>query len=213
MQDDSRKGAARQAEPFGGDTIEGRMRGRIRETIEAIVEEELEAALGAEKSARVGTTRQGYRHGTRERTLTTSLGPTTFGMPRARLVTAAGTTTEWRSTTVARYQRRTARVDEALLGVYLSRHEHATAEGRAGAAASRRSAVEGCDLAVGWPAARRLRDVAEPGFGRGGYPLSLSRWLVPESADRPASRARAGAGDAGRARGWPSGRPRPPACR
>lgn len=120
MQDDSRKGAARQAEPFGADTIEGRMRGRIRETIEAIVEEELATALGAEKSARVGATRHGYRHGTRERTLTTSLGPATFGMPRARLVTAAGRTTEWRSTTVARYQRRTARVDEALLGVYLA---------------------------------------------------------------------------------------------
>jgi putative transposase len=40
-------------------------------------------------------------------------------MPRARLVTAAGTTTEWRSTTAARGQRRTARRDEALLGVYL----------------------------------------------------------------------------------------------
>jgi transposase-like protein len=120
MQDDSRKGAVRQAEPVGADTIEARMRGRIRETIEAIVEEELEAALGAGKSARVGASRQGYRHGTRARTLTTSLGPTTFGMPRARLLTAAGTTTEWRSTTVARYQRRTARVDEALLGVYLA---------------------------------------------------------------------------------------------
>jgi transposase-like protein len=120
MQDDSRKGAVRQAEAMGPDSIEARMRTRVRETIEAIVEEELEAALGAEKSARVGTTRQGYRHGTRERTLTTSLGPTTFSMPRARLVTGEGSTTEWRSTTVARYQRRTARVDEALLGVYLA---------------------------------------------------------------------------------------------
>lgn len=41
------------------------MRGRIRETIEAIVEEELEAALGAEKSARFGVPRRGYRHGMR----------------------------------------------------------------------------------------------------------------------------------------------------
>jgi hypothetical protein len=48
------------------------MRIRIRETIEAIVDEELEAALGAEKSARVGSARQGYRHWSRERTLTTS---------------------------------------------------------------------------------------------------------------------------------------------
>jgi transposase-like protein len=120
MQDDNRKSVARQAEALGPDTIEVRMRTRIRETIEAIVEEELEAALGAERSARVGAVRQGYRHGTRDRTLTTSLGPTTFALPRARLVTAGGVTTEWHSATVARYQRRTARVDEALLGVYLA---------------------------------------------------------------------------------------------
>ena len=88
--------------------------------IDAIVEEELEAALGAAESARVGSVRQGYRHGTRERTLTTSLGPTTFAMPRARLRTAAGTTAEWRSELVPRYQRRSERVDEAILGVYLS---------------------------------------------------------------------------------------------
>jgi hypothetical protein len=31
-----------------------------------------------------------------------------------------GMTAEWRNTTVARYQRRTTRVDEALLGVYLA---------------------------------------------------------------------------------------------
>lgn len=41
-------------------------------------------------------------------------------MPRARVRAADGTTAEWRSATVARYQRRTARVDEALLGVYLA---------------------------------------------------------------------------------------------
>jgi transposase-like protein len=120
MQDDSKKGTGRQAAAYGPDTIEGRMRLRIRETIEAIVEEELEAVLGAEKSARVGAARQGYRHGSRERTLTTSLGPATFTMPRGRLVAEDGTSREWRSTTVARYQRRTARVDEALLGVYLA---------------------------------------------------------------------------------------------
>jgi transposase-like protein len=118
--DDSRKGALRQADVLGPDTIEARLRTRIRATIEAIVEEELEAALGAEKSARVGAARQGYRHGTRARTLTTSLGPTTFTMPRARVTAGDGATTEWRSTTIARYQRRTARVDEALLGVYLA---------------------------------------------------------------------------------------------
>jgi putative transposase len=72
------------------------------------------------KSARVGDTRQGYRHGTRARTLTTSLGPTTIAMPRARVRRADGTESEWRSETVRRYQRRTTRVDEAILGVYLA---------------------------------------------------------------------------------------------
>src|SRR5437867_11490759 len=63
-------------------TLETLIRRRARRLIDAIVEEELDAALGASESARVGSARQGYRHGTRERTLTTSLGPTTFAMPR-----------------------------------------------------------------------------------------------------------------------------------
>jgi len=105
---------------FGPDSIEMAMRHRIRDTIEELVKEELNAALGAPKSARVGDTRQGYRHGSRERTLTTSLGPTTIAMPRARVQQADGARTEWRSETVRRYQRRTTRVDEAILGVYLA---------------------------------------------------------------------------------------------
>jgi transposase-like protein len=105
---------------FGPDSIEQAMRLRIRETIEDLVKEELDAALGATKSARVGEQRQGYRHGTRERTLTTSLGPAPFAMPRARIQQTDGTRTEWRSDTVRRYERRTTRVDEAILGVYLA---------------------------------------------------------------------------------------------
>lgn len=101
-------------------SLETIIRHRARGLIDAIVEEELEAALGAAPSARVGTARQGYRHGTRERTLTTSLGPTTFAMPRARVTTPEGATVEWRSGLVPRYQRRSDRVDEAILGVYLS---------------------------------------------------------------------------------------------
>jgi len=105
---------------FGRDSIEQAMRQRIRDTIEELVKEELDAALGASKSARVGEQRQGYRHGTRERTLTTSVGPATFAMPRARIQRADGRRTEWRSETVRRYERRTTRVDEAILGVYLA---------------------------------------------------------------------------------------------
>jgi transposase-like protein len=83
------------------------------------VNEELEAALGASASKRVEG-RQGYRHGTRPRTVTSSLGPTTIQMPRARLHDSDGGSREWRSRTIARYQRRTARVDEAILGLYLA---------------------------------------------------------------------------------------------
>jgi transposase-like protein len=113
-------GDAKEVPTYGPDSIEMAMRLRIRDTIEVLVRQELDAALGAVRSARVGDTRQGYRHGTRERTLTTSLGPTTFAMPRARVRGAEGTHREWHSETVRRYQRRTARVDEAILGVYLA---------------------------------------------------------------------------------------------
>jgi putative transposase len=78
------------------------MRERVRATIEQIAEEELEAALGAARSARVGAQRSGYRHGTRPRTLTTSLGPTMIAMPRAR-VRGAARVREWHSETVPRY--------------------------------------------------------------------------------------------------------------
>lgn len=121
MKDSTTKQADGEERPvFGTDTIEAEMRRRVRETIEAIVKEELEAALGAGKSARVGDERSGYRHGSRERTLTTSLGPATIRMPRARIRRVDGATSEWRSETVRRYQRRTVRVDEAILGVYLA---------------------------------------------------------------------------------------------
>ena len=121
MAKDSRNRSDREGEVAEKATsLETIIRQRARGLIDAIVEEELEAVLGAAPSVRVGAARQGYRHGTRERTLTTSLGPTTFAMPRARVRTADGTMAEWRSELVPRYQRRSERVDEAILGVYLS---------------------------------------------------------------------------------------------
>jgi putative transposase len=121
MAKDSRKVSSEEAVRVEeATTLETLIRRRARGLIDAIVEEELEAALGAAESARVGAARQGYRHGTRARTLTTSLGPTTFAMPRARMRTVEGAIAEWRSELVPRYQRRSERVDEAILGVYLS---------------------------------------------------------------------------------------------
>jgi putative transposase len=114
METDSRSGWQEKG------ALEELMRERIRATIEAIVDEELAAALGASRSARVGAIRTGYRHGKRARTLTTSLGATTFAMPRARMEADNGRDYEWQSRIIQRYQRRTERVDEAILGVYLS---------------------------------------------------------------------------------------------
>jgi putative transposase len=104
----------------GKGALEDLLRERIRTTIESIVEEELEAALGATRSQRSSPVRVGYRHGKRLRTLTTSLGPPTIAMPRAGLEGEAGRRCEWRSAIIPRYQRRTGRVDEAILGMYLS---------------------------------------------------------------------------------------------
>jgi len=82
--------------------LEELLRERIRSTIESIVEEELVAALGAAPSQRSGPVRVGYRHGKRSRTLTTSLGPTTIAMPRARLEGEDGRRREWRSAIIPR---------------------------------------------------------------------------------------------------------------
>lgn len=120
MADDTKKCVLTEAKVrWTPETIETAIRERIRETIETVLEQELEAALGAEPSARVADQRRGYRHGHRPRVLTTSVGPTVVEVPRARLRTEAGST-EWHSETLPRYQRRTARVDEAILGVYLA---------------------------------------------------------------------------------------------
>src|SRR6516165_294198 len=120
MERDSRKGIEEEGFQWGPDTIEAEIRERIRAMIEAIVEEELESTLGAGKSQRVGEAQTGYRHGVRERQLTTSLGKTTIRLPRARLTGANGADSEWHSRVIPRYQRRTERVDGALLGSYLS---------------------------------------------------------------------------------------------
>lgn len=101
------------------DTLESRAREWIRGFIEGLFDEELTAALGVKRSGRVGEARRGYRHGVRPRTVTTSLGPTSFSMPRAR-VFEGKVSKEWRSEVLPRYQRRTGRVDEAILGLYLS---------------------------------------------------------------------------------------------
>jgi transposase-like protein len=98
--------------------LQGRLRDRIRAAIETTLEEELTEALGSDRHART-ITRSGYRHGATTRIITTAEGTRTLEVPRGRVRTSDGTTTEFQSTILPRYARRTREVDDALLGCYL----------------------------------------------------------------------------------------------
>src|SRR5205823_11276598 len=103
------------------DPIEAGLRDRVRELIQAMIESELEAALSRPRYARrpkeafqkadgaSGIT--GHRHGHRSRTLLGTFGRVEIAVPRARLATSEGQTTEWKSTALRAYQRRTKRAD------------------------------------------------------------------------------------------------------
>jgi transposase-like protein len=93
---------------------------RIRGAIEQAVVEELAAALGRRYERLEADDRRGYRHGTRLRTLTGPTGPVELEVPRARLRESDGTTREWRSRLVPRYERRMPEVNAAIAAVYLS---------------------------------------------------------------------------------------------
>ena len=93
------------------------LRAGVRRAIEAVLEEELLAALGADAHERTPG-RRGYRHGTVDRTVTPREGTRTLTVPRARLREPAGPLSEFQSTVLPRYARRTREVDDALLGCY-----------------------------------------------------------------------------------------------
>lgn len=95
------------------------IRSKVDEVIEQVVEEELAARLGAGPYERTDD-RVGYRNGTETRRITTPVGTRELKLPRARLFKDDGGTEEWRSKVVPRYQRRAAKVDEAILGCYLT---------------------------------------------------------------------------------------------
>lgn len=97
--------------------LQAKLRDGVRRAIETVLEEELLAALGADAHERT-TGRRGYRHGTIERTVTTREGTRTVTVPRGRLRSEAGPPTEFQSTVLPRYARRTREVDDALLGCY-----------------------------------------------------------------------------------------------
>ena len=112
------------------DPIEVGLRDRVREFIQAMIEAELEAALSRPRYARrpkeasenadgaSGIT--GHRHGHRSRSLLGTFGRVEIAVPRARLATAEGKTTEWKSTALRAYQRRTKRADSLIAGAYLA---------------------------------------------------------------------------------------------
>src|SRR5438876_7343344 len=112
------------------DPIETGLRDRVREFIHAMIEGELDMALSRPRYARhakpssgqaagaVGAT--GHRHGHRSRSLLGSFGQVEIEVPRARLNTLGGKTTEWKSQALRAYQRRTLVADALIAGTYLA---------------------------------------------------------------------------------------------
>ena len=109
------------------DPIETEVRSRVREFIEELIRGELDSVLarprygriplaGDEESAGVA----GHRHGSRTRSLTGTFGPIEIAVPRARLNTSEGKTTEWKSQALRAYQRRTLAADALIAGSYLA---------------------------------------------------------------------------------------------
>jgi putative transposase len=112
------------------DPIETGLRDRVREFIHAMIEGELDLALSRPRYARhtklpsgeaegvVGG--GGHRHGHRSRSLLGSFGQVEIEVPRARLNTPDGKTTEWKSKALRAYQRRTLVADALIAGAYLA---------------------------------------------------------------------------------------------
>jgi transposase-like protein len=109
------------------DPIETEVRARAREFIEELIRGELDAVLARPRygrsqesgdEARAGVA--GHRHGSRRRSLTGTFGPVDIAVPRARLNTSEGGTTEWRSQALRSYQRRTLAADALIAGCYLA---------------------------------------------------------------------------------------------
>lgn len=101
----------------GPDPLTAALRGEARGWIERMLHEELAAVLGGQRHERTAE-RQGYRHGTRPRTLTTSVGVVELAVPRGRVMQPDGRRAEWQSQVLPRYARRTRAVDAAFAGFY-----------------------------------------------------------------------------------------------
>jgi putative transposase len=109
------------------DPIEMGVRAQVRSFIEGLIETELETALlrpryGRPAKARDGadSVPAGHRHGHRSRSLMGTFGRVEIRVPRARLTSADGKTSEWKSKALPAYQRRTRAADALIAGAYLS---------------------------------------------------------------------------------------------
>ena len=112
------------------DPIETGLRDRAREFLQAMFEAELDEVLARSRYARRGKPSSddseermgvtGHRHGHRSRSLLGTFGRMEIAMPRARLNTRNGKTTEWKSRTLRAYQRRTLAADALIAGTYLA---------------------------------------------------------------------------------------------
>jgi transposase-like protein len=109
------------------DPIETEVRGRARQFIEELIRSELDAALdrprygrGQSAGGEERTAVTGHRHGSRTRSLTGTFGPVEIEVPRARLNSPDGKTTEWKSQALRAYQRRTLAADALIASVYLA---------------------------------------------------------------------------------------------
>jgi putative transposase len=109
------------------DPLETELRARARSFIEELIRGELDAVLARPRYRRSQVTGNeakagvaGHRHGSRKRTLTGTFGPVEIAVPRARLDAADGKTTEWRSSALRAYQRRTLAADALIASTYLA---------------------------------------------------------------------------------------------
>ena len=109
------------------DPLETELRARARGFIEELIRGELDAVLARPRYGRSQITGNeakagvaGHRHGSRRRTLTGTFGPIEIEVPRARLDAADGKTTEWRSSALRAYQRRTLAADALIASTYLA---------------------------------------------------------------------------------------------
>ena len=108
------------------DPIETEVRGRARQFIEELIRGELDEALARPRYGRskaAGDEERcvvGHRHGSRKRSLTGTFGPVEIDVPRARLNTPEGRTTEWKSQALRAYQRRTLAADALIASCYLA---------------------------------------------------------------------------------------------